>query len=147
VQIAGGRRLLFKVHPNEDYQRAYKEILAYTPADTLIFKYGDVNEMIANCQELITQYSTLAFTGMNLGKKVHSYFDLDELNQLLPVQNYGSSAANIANICRNYLELDLMSDQSHELLKKARIKYLNKLIGNIYSFIILNYRVLFYLLE
>jgi hypothetical protein len=107
------------------------EIVINTPLNTLIFNDGDANEMVANCEELITQYSTLVYTGMNLGKKVHSYFDLNELSRLLPVQNEGTSAAHIANICRNYLELDLLSDQPHEQLKKARVEYLIKLLGKI----------------
>jgi hypothetical protein len=131
VQIAAGRRLLFKLHPNEKFDRAHMEIVINTPLNTLIFNDGDANEMVANCQELITQYSTLVYTGMNLGKKVHSYFDLNELSRLLPVQNGGTSAAHIANICRNYLELDLLSDQPHEQLKKARVEYLIKLLGKI----------------
>jgi hypothetical protein len=145
VRIAAGRRLLFKLHPNENPERAYSEIMINTPLDTLNFEDGDAGEMVANCQELITQYSTLAHTGMNLGKKVYSYFDLHELRSLLPVQNGGTSAARIANICRNHLELDLQSDQPHELLKKDRISYLNKLIGNISAFFILNYPALIYL--
>jgi hypothetical protein len=147
VRIADGRRLLFKLHPNENFFRAHREILLNSPMNSLILTDGDSGEMVANCQELITQYSTLVFTGMNLGKKVHSSFDLHELRALLPVQNKGTSAASIANICRNYLELDLQSDQPHELLKKARITYLNKLIGNINAFFILNYPVLIYLLQ
>jgi hypothetical protein len=147
VRIADGRRLLFKLHPNENFFRAHREILLNSPMNSLILTDGDSGEMVANCQELITQYSTLVFTGMNLGKKVHSSFDLHELRALLPVQNEGTSAASIANICRNYLELDLQSDQPHELLKKARITYLNKLIGNINAFFILNYPVLIYLLQ
>jgi hypothetical protein len=147
VRIAGGRRLLFKLHPNEKFERAHMEIVINTPLNTLIFNDGDANEMVANCQELITRYSTLVYTGINLGKKVHSYFDLYELSALLPVQNEGTSAARIANICRNYLELDMQSDQSHELLKKARITYMNKLTGKISAFFILNYSALIYLLQ
>jgi hypothetical protein len=60
--------------------------------------------MIANCCELITQYSTVVYVGLALGKKVHSYFDLDELKRLAPIQNGGTSAANIAKICRGILQ-------------------------------------------
>jgi hypothetical protein len=104
VKIADGRRLLFKLHPNEKFDRAKAEIIKYAPADTLIYHNGNTNHMIANCTELITQYSTVVYVGMALGKKVHSYFDLEELKRLTPVQNGGQSAVNIANVCRNFLE-------------------------------------------
>lgn len=104
VRIARGRRLLFKLHPNENFERAQREIRQYAPADTLIFHSGNTNEMIANCDELITQYSTVVYVGIALGKKVHSWFDVDTLYKQMPVQNNGTSAANIAGICRSYIE-------------------------------------------
>ncbi len=104
VKIAGGRQLLFKLHPNEKFDRAKAEILEYAPEGTLIYQSGNTNHMIANCSELITQYSTVVYVGMALGKKVHSYFDVKQLKALQPVQNGGMSAYNIANICRNYIE-------------------------------------------
>ena len=106
VAKAQGRQLLFKLHPNEMYERAEAEIRANTPADTLIFQHGNTNEMIANCAELITQYSTVVYVGMALGKPVSSYFDIDELRRLTPVQNGGTSAINIARLCRDYLEFE-----------------------------------------
>ena len=60
--------------------------------------------MIANCVELITQFSTLVYVGIVLGKKVHSYFDVDELYRLTPMQNGGTSAQKIAEICQGYME-------------------------------------------
>jgi len=104
VKIADGRQLLFKLHPNEKFRRAEAEIKKYAPLDTLIYQTGNTDEMIANCSELITQYSTVVYTGLALGKKVHSYFDLDELQSRMPIQNNGTSAKNIANICRAYVE-------------------------------------------
>jgi hypothetical protein len=106
VEIAAGRRLLFKLHPNELYDRALQEIRALTPADTLVFQSGNTNEMIANCVELITQYSTVVYVGIALGKKVHSYFDLNLLERLTPIQNNGSSAGKIAQMCRQFIEFD-----------------------------------------
>jgi hypothetical protein len=103
VKIANGRKLLFKLHPNEKFERAEAEIRKYAPAGTLIYRTGNTNHMIANCTELITQYSTVVYVGLALGKKVHSYFDLDDLKRLAPLQNGGASALNIANICRSML--------------------------------------------
>jgi hypothetical protein len=102
--IARGRTLLFKLHPNENRQRAIAEIKQHAPKGTLIFSSGNTYHMIANCSELITQYSTVVYAGLALGKKVHSCFRLSELQAQLPIQNNGTSAANIANICRAYLE-------------------------------------------
>jgi hypothetical protein len=104
--IANGRRLLFKLHPNENFVRAEKEIKEHAPAGTLIYHSGNTNEMIANCSELITQYSTVVYTGIALGKKVHSWFNTEELYKLMPVQNQGTSAQNIAGICRAYIEFE-----------------------------------------
>jgi hypothetical protein len=104
VTIANGRQLLFKLHPNEDRQRAIEEIKAYAPSNTLIYTEGNTGEMIANSDELITQYSTVVYIGIALGKKVHSYFDVEELKRLAPLQNNGTSAITIADVCRRYLE-------------------------------------------
>jgi hypothetical protein len=104
VAIANGRQLLFKLHPNEKFERAQAEIRKHAPAGTLIYHGGNTSYMVANCAELITQYSTVVYTGLALGKKVHSYFDVDELKRLAPIQNSGTSAKNIAQICRAYIE-------------------------------------------
>ena len=102
VAIAGGRQLIFKLHPNENVKRATREISRYVPGAT-VFTTGSAEEMIANCDVLITRYSSTAFVGLALGKETHSDFDLDELRRLTPVQN-GSAALNIANVCRQLLE-------------------------------------------
>jgi hypothetical protein len=106
VKIAAGRPLLFKLHPNEELNRAVPEIKKNTPTGTKVYWAGNTNEMIANCEELITQYSTVVYTGIALGKKVHSYFDVDELKRLAPLQNNGASAKNIAHIVRNFAEFE-----------------------------------------
>ncbi|MDN3584580.1 hypothetical protein [Mucilaginibacter flavus] len=130
VQIANGRRLLFKLHPNELFSRAVIEIRNHTPADTLILQEGNTGEMIANCQELITQYSSIVFIGMQLGKKVHSFFDLNDLRALMPMQNYGASAQAIANVCHNYLKLNTLSSDTFTSQREARISFLNRITAN-----------------
>jgi hypothetical protein len=102
VDIAGGRRLIFKLHPAENVERATREISRYAPGAT-VFTIGSAEEMIANCDVLITRYSSTVFVGLALGKETHSDFDMDELRRLMPVQN-GSAALNIANVCRRLLE-------------------------------------------
>ncbi|MBS1527540.1 MAG: hypothetical protein JST19_17970 [Bacteroidetes bacterium] len=106
VEIANGRQLLFKLHPNEKFDRAEAEIKQYAPPGTLVFQSGNTNHMVANCCELITQYSTVVYIGISLGKKVHSYFDLEELKRLTPIQNNGTSAINIAQVCRDFAEFN-----------------------------------------
>jgi hypothetical protein len=102
AEIAGGRQLIFKLHPNENVERATREIRRHTP-EAMVFTTGSAEEMIANCDVLITRFSSTAFVGIALGKETYSDFDMDELRRLMPVQN-GSAALNIANVCRRFLE-------------------------------------------
>jgi len=97
-EIAAGRPLIVKLHPNEDAARAAREVREACPGAE-VFARGSAEEMIANCDVLITQYSSTAFVGLALGKEVHSYYDQTELQRLLPVQNR-SAARNIAAVCR-----------------------------------------------
>jgi len=101
LEIAAGRQLIFKLHPNENAERARREIAALAP-QALVYATGCAEEMIANCDVLITQYSSTVFVGVALGKEVHSYNDLAEVRRLLPQQN-GSAARNIAAVCRELL--------------------------------------------
>ena len=103
LRIANGRQLIFKLHPNEKKERAVAEIRESAPS-ALIYTEGNTEHMIANCEELITQYSTVVYIGIALGKKVHSYFDVEALQKLAPIQNGGISAGLIADICRRYVE-------------------------------------------
>jgi hypothetical protein len=103
LAIAAGRPLIFKLHPNENVPRSTREIHDLAP-HALVLAKGNTGEMIANCDVLITQYSSVAFIGLALGKEVHSYFDVDELRRLLPIQNGGTSHHHIAAACRRVLE-------------------------------------------
>lgn len=95
VEIAADRKLIFKLHPNENFDRAIWEINNYAP-EALIFVDGEIGEMIANCNLLITRNSSAAFIGLALNKKVHTENDISELKRLMPVQNGGTSAMNVA---------------------------------------------------
>jgi hypothetical protein len=110
VRIAGSRQLLFKLHPNENKLRAIAEIREWAPS-ALVYTEGKTEHMIANCDELITQYSSVVYIGIALGKKVHSYFDVEQLKRLAPIQNGGTSAAAIANLCRRYIEFKGPKDE------------------------------------
>lgn len=102
-RIAAGRQLVFKLHPNENVERASREIRLHAP-EALVYYEGRAEEMIANCATLITQWSSTAFVGLALGKEVYSEFSRDELHRLLPIQNGGTSAEKIAAECRAVLE-------------------------------------------
>ena len=112
LDIANGRPLIFKLHPNEKMDRAVREIRQMAPR-ALIFTEGAIEPMIANCDVLITQYSTVVYTGIVLGKEVHSYFDVAQLKQLAPLQNGGQSGQNIAQVCQHILEAETAVSPKH----------------------------------
>ncbi|GAB4478866.1 MAG: hypothetical protein Kow0088_19150 [Anaerolineales bacterium] len=101
-EIANGRPIIVKLHPNENQNRAVFEIQRLLP-EALILSHGNIYEMIANCDVLITQYSTVTFVGLLLDKEVYSYLDVQALKRLLPIQNGGKSAQRIATICQDLL--------------------------------------------
>ncbi len=101
LRIASGRLLIFKLHPNEDAERATREISTWAP-DALVFRHGSAEEMIANCQTFITRYSSTVFVALTLGKETICDLNVDELKQLLPLQ-HGQAAHNIATVCRGLL--------------------------------------------
>jgi hypothetical protein len=107
LHVAGDRELLFKLHPNENVARASAEIRAWAPR-ARVFSRGPTEAMIANCAVLITQFSSVVFVGLALGKQVHSFHPLETLRRLMPVQNR-SAARNIALECRQLLAAERTS--------------------------------------
>jgi len=97
VSIANGRQIIFKLHPNENFKRATKEVNRYAPG-ALVFSSGNTDEMIANCDALITRFSTTVYVGLALGKEVYSDFPVEELKRMTPIQN-NCAAKNIAGVC------------------------------------------------
>lgn len=114
--IAKGREIIFRLHPNENAARASEEIKQVFGTEVLIYNSGNTEHMIANCDELITQYSSTVYVGIGLGKKVHSYMELSELYHRMPIQNNGCSAHNIARLCKELIELGEVSDVSRSQL-------------------------------
>jgi hypothetical protein len=102
AEVARDRALVFKLHPNENRARSTAEIAARFP-NALVFAEGNTNHMIANCDALVTQYSSVVYTGLALGKECYSSFDIESLRRLTPQQNGGSSARNIARACETLL--------------------------------------------
>ncbi len=101
-KIADGRQIIFKLHPNENWERATREIEKYSPG-ALVYSDISINPLIANCEVLVTRYSSVVYIGMALGKEVYSDFSLDILQKLTPIQNGGKSAREIARIARQTL--------------------------------------------
>jgi len=102
LDIANGRKVIFKLHPNENWKRATREIQKYAP-NALVFTDVNINHLIANCDVLVTKHSSVVYIGMALGKEVHSDFSMDLLQKLTPIQNEGFSAGEIAKISRSNL--------------------------------------------
>jgi hypothetical protein len=123
-KIANGRRVVFKLHPNENQSRAKQEIHRIFP-DAPIYCEGNINHMIANCDVLITQYSSAVYIGIALGKEVHSYYDTNVLRQMMPIQNGGTSAERISEICRKLVEIPVseLSDmrQTRRIRRKLQL--------------------------
>jgi len=106
VQVADGRPLIFKLHPTENVARARREIQALAP-EAQVLAHGNVNDMIANAQMVITQQSTCTFVALALGKETYTYLDQDELRRLMPIQNGGQSGQYIAAVARRLLHTPL----------------------------------------
>jgi hypothetical protein len=102
VDIAAGRPLIFKLHPLENPERARREIDRHAPG-AITLERGNVNHMIANAGVVITQQSTATFVAVALGKETHTYLDVGQLRELMPIQNGGDSAIRIAHASRRLL--------------------------------------------
>jgi hypothetical protein len=102
VRIAAGRKLVFKLHPNENVARATREIERYAP-DAKVYHSCSIDALIADCDVLITKYSSCVYVGIALGKDVYSDFPMEELRRLCPIQNGGTSARAIADECVDLL--------------------------------------------
>ncbi len=102
VEVADGRELLFKLHPNEDHGRARREIEKDAPG-AVVFDAGNTNHMVANADVLVTRYSSVVLVAVALGKEIHCDIDELTLRRLAPLQNGGASARRIADVCRRLL--------------------------------------------
>ncbi len=117
LKLSEGKQLIFKLHPNENVARATREINKWAPG-SMVFSGGNTNEMIANCDILITLYSTVVYVGLALGKKVYSEFKLEELKSQIPIQNGGSSAKTIAEVCQTLLEKEKVNETDLTAMRK-----------------------------
>ena len=102
LELANGYNLIFKLHPNENVDRAVREINTYAPG-SLVFAEGKTEEMIANSRMLIAQFSSTIFVASALNKTVHCGLEPELLKALTPVQNK-SAAKNIADVCKTVID-------------------------------------------
>ena len=102
LEVASGRQVIFKLHPNENHRRALREIECFAPG-ALVFSSGNINPMIANCAAMVTKYSSVMLVALGMGKPVYSDLEPALAEKLRPVQNSGASARRIADVCREYL--------------------------------------------
>ncbi len=102
VEMAEGGQLIFKLHPNENAERAIREIEQYAP-ESIVFSEGKTEEMIANSRMLIAQFLSTIFVGSALNKVVHCGLPPEVLKSLTPLQNK-SAAKNIADVCRQVID-------------------------------------------
>lgn len=102
LDVAGGRQVIFKLHPNEDLERAKREIKRYAPY-AIVFDRGNIVPMIANCRTMVTKYSSVLMVALGLGKPVISDLKPEIAETLRPMQNGGRSGEHIAHVCMEYL--------------------------------------------
>lgn len=119
VKIADGKQIIFKLHPNENIERATKEINEFAPG-ALVYPNGNTNHMIANCDSLLTRYSSVVYVAKALGKKVYSDIPDEELERLTPIQNGGTSAERIAKIAKALIEKSYKDNK--EIHKEFELK-------------------------
>jgi hypothetical protein len=124
VKIANGRKLIFKLHPNENVKKRTAEIKKYAP-DALVYHGVSIDPLLANCDVFITKFSSTLFPGFVLGKEVHCSIDNEELQKLVPIQNDGTSAKNIAEVAKELLE-----SSPSVIRKREKNKYYSYLFQN-----------------
>ncbi|MEA5077770.1 MAG: hypothetical protein VB013_04295 [Anaerolineaceae bacterium] len=101
-ELAGGREVIFKLHPNEDHKRATQEIRRYFPNEP-IYLTENINHLIANSSMMIAQNTSAIYIALALGKPVYSYIDTNYLRRLMPEQNGGRSKERIAEVLRHLI--------------------------------------------
>ncbi|MEZ4961904.1 MAG: hypothetical protein R2830_18895 [Saprospiraceae bacterium] len=128
--IAAGRPLIFKLHPRENHERAIREIKQYAPGCP-IYTSGKIEEMIANCTELVADFSSVILVAAALNKKVYSeQYTPEKIAKLSPLQNGGTSAHFIASLGRELLQNLANPTQCQQLQHSSRYQPSTVLIQN-----------------
>jgi hypothetical protein len=102
-----GRQLVIKLHPNERHDRAEREARTVAPEATVL-THGNTEHLIANCDVLVTKYSSVVLVAAALGKEIVSDIPPQQLRRLTPLQNGGRSADRIAQECLSVLDASLL---------------------------------------
>jgi len=129
LKIADGRKLIFKLHPNENVKKRVAEIKKYAP-EALVYYGVSIDPLLANCDVFITKFSSTIFPALVLGKEVHCAIDNEEIKKLVPIQNNGTSAKNIAEVANELLE------SSRSIVRaREKNKYYSDLFRNLKYFL------------
>lgn len=121
LKIANGKMLIFKLHPNENINKRTAEIKKYAPK-ALVYHGISIDPLIANCDVLITRFSSTVFPALVLGKEVYCDIDTDYLKRLTPLQNNGTSASQIAELAK-----ELLHSTKPVIRNKEKDNYLSNL--------------------
>jgi len=120
-KIAGDKLIIVKLHPNELVKKRTAEVKKYLP-DALVYHGVSIDPMIANCDALVTRFSSTIFPAIALGKEVYCNIDLKEIKRLFPIQNGGTSAKVIAEVAR-----ELLASTKPVIRVKEKNKYMEDL--------------------
>ncbi len=120
-KIAGNKKIIVKLHPNEIVKKRTAEVKKYLP-DALVYHGVSIDPMIANCDALVTRFSSTIFPAIALGKEVYCNIDLKEIKRLFPIQNGGTSAKEIADVAR-----ELLASTKPVVRVKEKNKYMEDL--------------------
>lgn len=120
-EIAGNKPLIVKLHPNEIVKKRTAEVKKYLPG-ALVYHGVSIDPMIANCDVLVTRFSSTIFPALALGKEVFCNIEVEEIKKLTPMQNGGTSAKAIAEVAR-----ELLASTKPVIRIKEKNKYLEDL--------------------
>jgi len=120
-KIAGDKKIVVKLHPNEIVKKRTAEVKKYIP-NALVYHGVSIDPMIANCDVLVTRFSSTIFPALALDKEVYSNIDLKDIKRLFPVQNGGTSAKAIVEVAR-----ELLASAKPVIRAKEKNKYLEDL--------------------
>lgn len=119
--LAGDKKIIVKLHPNEIVKKRTAEVKKYLP-DALVYHGVSIDPMIANCDILVTRFSSTIFPALALGKGVYSNIEIEDIKKLTPVQNGGTSAKVIAEVAR-----ELLASTEPVIRAKEKNKYFEDL--------------------
>jgi len=120
-KIAGDKQIIVKLHPNELVKKRTAEVKKYLP-EALVYHGISIDPMIANCDALVTRFSSTIFPALALGKEVFCNIDLADIKRLFPIQNGGTSAKVIAEVAR-----ELLASTKPVVRVKEKNKYMEDL--------------------